>query len=112
MQQNEPGTLKYEINRELRPGKDGNEDIVMIERYAEFGKLHRMRPCPILRYDMDALQECANELLRYKDQHSLRIHGTSERFGAFQKQLSKEGLMRAPMLLKMVSEKGGFASRL
>ena len=29
---NEPGTLRYEITRDLRPGKDGNEDIVMIER--------------------------------------------------------------------------------
>lgn len=30
---NEPGTLRYEITRDLRPGKDGNEDVVMIERY-------------------------------------------------------------------------------
>ena len=29
---NEAGTLKYEINRSLRPGKDGTEDIVMVER--------------------------------------------------------------------------------
>lgn len=29
---NEPGTLRYEVNRDLRPGKDGNEDIVMLER--------------------------------------------------------------------------------
>lgn len=29
---NEPGTLRYEVTRDLRPGKDGNEDIVMIER--------------------------------------------------------------------------------
>ena len=29
---NEPGTLRYEINRSLRAGKDGNEDIVMLER--------------------------------------------------------------------------------
>ena len=27
---NEPGTLKYEVNRSLRPAKDGTEDIVMI----------------------------------------------------------------------------------
>jgi quinol monooxygenase YgiN len=30
---NEAGTLKYEINRSLRPGKDGTEDIVMVERW-------------------------------------------------------------------------------
>lgn len=30
---NEPGTLIYQINRDLRPAKDGNEDIVMLERY-------------------------------------------------------------------------------
>ena len=29
---NEPGTLRYEVNRDLRPGKDGNEDIVILER--------------------------------------------------------------------------------
>ena len=29
---NEPGTLKYEVNRSLRAAKDGTEDIVMIER--------------------------------------------------------------------------------
>lgn len=28
----EPGTLQYEINRSLRPSKDGLEEIVMIER--------------------------------------------------------------------------------
>ncbi|KAK3679588.1 hypothetical protein LTR37_021385 [Vermiconidia calcicola] len=29
---NEPGTLKYEVNRVTRPAKDGTEDIVMVER--------------------------------------------------------------------------------
>lgn len=49
---------------------------------------------------------------RYKDQQALKTHGTSEKFAAFQKQLEKEDLMRAPMLLKMVSEQAGFSSRL
>lgn len=38
---NEAGTLKYEINRSLRPAKDGTEDIVMIEKY--------VRQCHVLR---------------------------------------------------------------
>ncbi len=29
---NEPGTLKYEVTKTLRPNKDGTEDIVMLER--------------------------------------------------------------------------------
>ncbi|KAK3057856.1 hypothetical protein LTR09_000931 [Extremus antarcticus] len=77
---NEPGTLKYEITRSLRPNKDGTEDIVMLERY--------------------------------KDQQSLKTHGSSETFTSFQKKLGKLDLMRAPMTLKMVAEKGGFSSRL
>jgi len=32
---NEPGTLKYEIHRSLRPGKDGAEDVIMVERYRD-----------------------------------------------------------------------------
>lgn len=48
-------------------------------------------------------------VFRYKDQQALKTHGTSERFTAFQKKLAEEGLMRAPMLLKMVSDVGGFS---
>lgn len=29
---NEPGTLVYQVNRSLSPGKDGNEDVVLVER--------------------------------------------------------------------------------
>jgi hypothetical protein len=36
---NEPGTLKYEIHKSLRPEKDGTEDVVMVERYVIF------KPC-------------------------------------------------------------------
>ena len=49
---------------------------------------------------------------RYKDQQALKAHGTSDKFVAFQKQLEKEDLMRAPMMLKMVSEQAGFSARL
>ena len=49
---------------------------------------------------------------RYKDQESLKAHGSSEKFTAFQKKLGELDLMRAPMILKMVSEQGGFGSRL
>lgn len=34
-QENEPGTLRYELTRDLRPGKDGLEDLVMIERHVD-----------------------------------------------------------------------------
>lgn len=49
---------------------------------------------------------------RYADQAALKIHGGSKPFQAFGKQLGEEDLIRAPMTLKMVSERGGFASRL
>lgn len=77
---NEAGVLKYEINRSLRPAKDGTEEIIMIERY--------------------------------QDQETLKLHGSSQPFTAFQKKLKELDLMRAPMLLKMVSPQGGFSSRL
>ncbi|EME38438.1 hypothetical protein DOTSEDRAFT_75841 [Dothistroma septosporum NZE10] len=31
----EPFVLRYEINRSLRPNKDGTEEIIMIERYTD-----------------------------------------------------------------------------
>lgn len=49
---------------------------------------------------------------RYQDQESLKLHGSSKPFTEFQKKLKELDLMRAPMTLKMVSEQGGFASRL
>ena len=95
---NEPGTLRYEITRDLKPGKDGNEDVVMIERYT------MAAPGPPRGSETD--------LHRYSDHGALKAHGTSKPFVAFGKQLGEEGLIRAPMTLKMVSERGGFASRL
>ncbi|KAK4629806.1 uncharacterized protein CLAFUR5_07760 [Fulvia fulva] len=76
----EPFVLKYEINRSLRPNKDGTEEIIMMERH--------------------------------KDQQGLKAHGSSEPFTAFQKTLAERDLLRAPTTLKMVSQHGGFASRL
>lgn len=49
---------------------------------------------------------------RYKDTAALKAHGSSEKFQALQKKMADEGLMRAPMMLKMVAEKGGFKERL
>ena len=49
--------------------------------------------------------------LRYKDQESLKTHGSSGPFTAFQKKLGERDLMRAPMTLKIVSEQGGFGER-
>ena len=36
MQKNEPGVLSYSINRSLRPSKNGEEEIIMLERYVRF----------------------------------------------------------------------------
>ncbi|KAI7259291.1 hypothetical protein KC345_g10351 [Hortaea werneckii] len=80
VQKNEPGVLSYSINRSSRPSKDGEEEIIMLERY--------------------------------KDQAALKEHGSSQTFTAFNKKLAEQDLMRAPMVLKMVGEQGGFRSRL
>lgn len=111
---NEPGTLKYDINSVMRPAKDGTEEIVMIERYGVL--LLLLSHYHIGYFAIRLLWLCRdtyNDLFnRYTDQQALKAHGTSEKFKAFQKTLADESLMRAPMLLKMVQEKGGFASRL
>lgn len=39
VQKNEPGVLSYSINRSLRPSKDGEEEIIMLERCVRFLKL-------------------------------------------------------------------------
>lgn len=36
VQKNEPGVLSYSINRSLRPSKDGEEEIIMLERCVRF----------------------------------------------------------------------------
>lgn len=38
VQKNEPGVLSYSINRSLRPSKDGEEEIIMLERYVGLSK--------------------------------------------------------------------------
>merc|ERR1712118_274510 len=35
VQKNEPGVLSYSINRSLRPSKDGEDEIIMLERYKD-----------------------------------------------------------------------------
>lgn len=42
----------------------------------------------------------------------MKEHGSSQTFTAFNKKLAEQDLMRAPMVLKMVGEQGGFRSRL
>ena len=64
------------------------------------------------RHPRSMLGGSLTDTTRYKDQQALKTHGTSERFTAFQKELEKKQLLRAPMLLKMVSEQAGFSSRL
>ncbi|TVY76007.1 hypothetical protein LSUE1_G005492 [Lachnellula suecica] len=45
----------------------------------------------------------------YKDKASLGIHGNSTEFKAFNKKLQDEGLVTAPMQLKITKPAGGFA---
>lgn len=43
---------------------------------------------------------------------ALKTHGSSDPFNAHQKRMEDGGLLRAPNLLKIVSDIGGFSSRL
>ena len=58
--------------------------------------------------------DCTDETMThsYKDRASFQAHGSSAEFNAFQKKLADEGLMRDKMVLKILNEKLGFASRL
>ena len=38
----EPGTLRFEVNRVLKPARDGTEDIVLLERYGSSWLLRQM----------------------------------------------------------------------
>ncbi len=79
----------------------------MLERY-----VYRHLRCPGQCSHHARYRINAHGYDRYKDQQSLKTHGSSETFTSFQKKLGKLDLMRAPMTLKMVAEKGGFSSRL
>ncbi|RMY86959.1 hypothetical protein D0861_05648 [Hortaea werneckii] len=108
VQKNEPGVLSYSINRSLRPSKDGEEEIIMLERYAGFSRPVLLK---LLSFQ-DYSQLISRIWYRYKDQAALKEHGSSQTFTAFNKKLAEQDLMRAPMVLKMVGEQGGFRSRL
>ncbi len=69
--ENEPGTLKYEVNRSLRPAKDGTEDVIMLERY--------------------------------KDQESLKLHGSSKAFTEFQEKLKELVVSPRPCLRHLLT---------
>lgn len=45
----------------------------------------------------------------YKDKAALGTHGSSKEFLAFQKKVKDEGLVGAPMQLKITKSAGGFS---
>jgi quinol monooxygenase YgiN len=48
-------------------------------------------------------------LCSYKDKATIRAHGDSDEFKAFQKKLQEERLVGTPMQLKITKPAGGFA---
>jgi quinol monooxygenase YgiN len=98
VEKNEPGTLKYQINKEVNK-KSGVEEVIMIERSVPFS-------------NSAALRDRSDIPQSYKDKAALGAHGSSKEFKAFQKKLQEEDLVGGPMQLKFVKDVGGFASRL
>ena len=98
--------------------KQGKTDEVLALLKDVSKYVHEKEP-GVLRYSVNRVLRPAKDgseeivmIERYKDTQALKEHGGSERFAAFQKELADKGLMRAPSLLKMVSEQAGFTSRL
>jgi quinol monooxygenase YgiN len=49
---------------------------------------------------------------RYKDKKALKEHGESASFQKFQQDLAKQDLLLAPPTIHVLSQRGGFSSRL
>jgi hypothetical protein len=49
---------------------------------------------------------------RYSDKNALKIHGSSDTFNAFQKQMQSERLTEGPSKILVVRSVGGFASKI
>lgn len=98
VQQNEKDTSRYEAYSSMRPGKDGTEVICMVERYF------------IARgYYADHFADSSS---RYQHKQALKEHGESATFRKFQQELSKQDLLLAPPTIHVLSQRGGFSSKL
>ncbi|TVY50578.1 hypothetical protein LCER1_G007937 [Lachnellula cervina] len=82
---NEHGTLKYNITRSFNK-QSGVDEIIMIEMFA-----------------------FAASAFGYKDKAAMLAHGSSKEFTAFQRKIQEEGLVGAPMQLKITKPAGGFS---
>ena len=61
---------------------------------------------------MPSILTHTHSVTSYKDKAALGAHGSSDQFKAFQKKLTDEDLVGAPMQLKFVKTVGGFVTRL
>lgn len=91
---NEPGTLKYHLQRETK----GDAPVfVMLETYVD--PLRQTYRTTLTAY-------------RYKDQAALGAHAKSEDFKTLGRTLKKEDLLAEPMKVIFTKEAGGYASKL
>ncbi|KAK5690944.1 hypothetical protein LTR17_025814 [Elasticomyces elasticus] len=101
----------------LHPKKGKTDDVLrLLNEVADYVKTQESATLGYsinrsLRPNKDGTEEIVM-IERYKNQAALKTHGTSATFTAFQKKLGELDLMRAPMVLKMVGEQGGFKARL
>jgi quinol monooxygenase YgiN len=121
---NEPGTLRYQIHREINK-KTGEEELVMIEvlvlstpilRFS----VHRDHFHPLLVFGSLNTQLMVIErapygrliIARYTDMEAVKLHGSTTEFKAFYKTVQEEDLTAAPTRVQILKAVGGFASRL
>jgi hypothetical protein len=93
----------------MRPSKDGTDTICMVEKY--------VYPIPsqcsqISPAEPFSLIFGSYLLIRYKDKKALKEHGESAAFQKFQKGVSEQDLLLAPPTIYVLSQRGGFSSRL
>jgi quinol monooxygenase YgiN len=98
VEQNEKDTSRYETYASVRPGKDGTDIICMVERYVSAqGRF---------------AEHSTESSSRYKHKQALKEHGESAAFQKFQQDLSSQDLLLAPPTIHVLSQRGGFSSRL
>lgn len=119
---NEPGTIKYQIHREINK-KTGEEELVMIEGLVLFSlilkiSVHRDNLHSLLAFrglQVDSTWSGMNDRLiiaRYTDMEAVKLHGSTAEFKAFYKTVQEEDLTAAPTRVQILKAVGGFASRL
>jgi quinol monooxygenase YgiN len=98
VKQNEKDTCRYETYASARPSMDGTDVICMVERYVSaHGSF---------------AEHFTESSSRYKHKQALREHGESATFRKFRQDLSNQDLLLAPPSIHILSQRGGFSSRL